>query len=113
MATGMSRSSWAMMRDGMREVSPLGPTRELLLVDLWLPSEEPVTERKESEDHGESMMGLKLKVEGRSDCVEYCDGKQTDGGGYVMNLVGVKIGEIVSLSSAFRHGVVWLGIWIG
>lgn len=99
----------------MREVSPLGPTQELLLVDLWLPSEEHVTERKESEDHGESMMGLKLKVEGvRSDCVEYCDGKQTDGGGYVMmNLVGMKIGEIVSLSSGFRHGVVWLGIWIG
>ena len=25
----------------------------------------------------------------------------------------MKIGEIVSLSSGFRHGVVWLGIWIG
>ena len=40
-------------------------------------------------------MGLNLKVGGvRCDC----DGKQTDGGGYVMNLVGMKIGEMVSLS---------------
>ena len=38
------------------------------------------------------MMGLKLKVRDvRSDCVEYCDGKQTDDGGYVMNLVGMNI----------------------
>ena len=53
----------------MREVSQPRPTQELFLVVLWLLAEEHVTERKKSEDHGESMMDLKLKVGGvKSDC---------------------------------------------
>ena len=51
-------------------------------------------EIKESEDHGGSMMGLKLKVRDvTSNCVEYCDEKQTDDGRYVKNLVGMKTGR--------------------
>ena len=65
----MLESSWAMMRGRMREVSQPRPTQELFLVGLWLLAEERVTERKKSEDHGESMMDLKLKVGGvKSDC---------------------------------------------
>ena len=57
------------MRGRKREVSQPRPTQELLLVDLWLLVKEHVTERKESEDHGGSMMDLKLKVGGvKSDC---------------------------------------------
>ena len=57
------------MRGRKREVSQPRPTQELLLVDLWLLAKEHVTERKESEDHGGSMMDLKLKVGGvKSDC---------------------------------------------
>ena len=57
------------MRGRKREVSQPGPTQELFLVDLWLLVKEHVTERKESEDHGGSMMDLKLKVGGvKSDC---------------------------------------------
>ena len=57
------------MRGRKREVSQQRPTQELLLVDLWLLAKEHVTERKESEDHGGSMMDLKLKVGGvKSDC---------------------------------------------
>lgn len=57
------------MRGRMRKVSQPRPTQELFLVDLWLLAKEHVMETKESEDHGGSMMGLKLKVVGlKSDC---------------------------------------------
>ena len=53
----------------MREISQPWPNHELLLVELCLSSEEHAMERKESEDHGGSMIGLKLKVGGvRNDC---------------------------------------------
>ena len=65
----MLGSSWVMMRARMREVSQPWPNHELLLVELCLSSEEHAMERKKSEDHGGSMIGLKLKVGGvRSDC---------------------------------------------
>ena len=53
----------------MRKISQPWPNHELLLVELCLSSEEHAMERKENEDHGGSMIGLKLKVEGvRNDC---------------------------------------------
>ena len=56
------------MRGRMREVSQPWPNHEMLLVELCLSSKEHAMERKETGDHGGSMIGLKLKVGGvRSD----------------------------------------------